>query len=85
MQQGAVAAADELRCFGWIQATSRGTIVGEARCSKQNGPALLEWLRNGTPGDQVHDVLVKYYEDTKIKLHFAYFKVLPEERDTCFR
>ena len=28
---------------------------------------------------------IKYYTDTKIKLHFSHFKVLGPERETCFR
>lgn len=32
-----VAKADKLFCFGWVQKTNRDTLVGEARCTKQNG------------------------------------------------
>ena len=29
--------------------------------------------------------MIKDYENTKIKLHFSHFKILPDERETCFR
>ena len=35
--------ADNLACFGWIQKTN-GKVVGEARCSKRNGPIFQSWL-----------------------------------------
>ena len=37
--------ADKLACFGWVQNTIRGTVVGEARCSKVNGPKFEKYLR----------------------------------------
>ena len=39
--------ADSLGCFGWIQNTPQGHVVGEARCSKAKGPLYKEWLREG--------------------------------------
>jgi hypothetical protein len=30
--------ADALACFGWVQNSEAGTVVGEARCSKKRGP-----------------------------------------------
>uniref|UniRef100_A0A7S3VHB0 Uncharacterized protein n=1 Tax=Chaetoceros debilis TaxID=122233 RepID=A0A7S3VHB0_9STRA len=32
-----VAKADTLFCFGWVQETNKDTLVGEARCTTQNG------------------------------------------------
>uniref|UniRef100_A0A6U1NP13 acylphosphatase n=1 Tax=Fibrocapsa japonica TaxID=94617 RepID=A0A6U1NP13_9STRA len=108
-------AAEVLGCFGWVQNTDHGTVVGEGRCSKWNGPLLVGWLRAGPTaaaeaaaasedeniagslvalanqlprqavGSLVTSVEVKEYEDTKIKLHFSHFKILPDTRVTCFR
>ncbi|CAM9846957.1 unnamed protein product [Phaeothamnion confervicola] len=83
--EAAAAVAEELGCFGWIQHTSRGTLVGEARCRKENGPKVLDWLRRGPAQTAVGRVEVKDYEDTKIRLHFSHFRVLEDERRTCFR
>ncbi|KAG5175229.1 hypothetical protein JKP88DRAFT_339046 [Tribonema minus] len=83
--QAAVHAAEELGCFGWIQNSKVNTVVGEARCSKLDGPKMVEFLRFGPDDARVTEVLVKPYEDTKIKLHFASFLALPDERKTCFR
>lgn len=30
-------------------------------------------------------MVIKDYEDTKIKLHFSHFKILDDARITCFR
>jgi acylphosphatase len=88
-----VAKADELNCFGWTQNVPGGAengenaVVGEARCSKARGPLLQQWLEQGPYPEQasVGDVAIKVYEDTKIKLHFSHFKILQDERVTCFR
>jgi hypothetical protein len=37
--------ADEYGCFGWVQKTKGKTYVGEARCSKLNGPRFEEKLK----------------------------------------
>eukprot|EP00621_Florenciella_sp_RCC1693_P008662 CAMPEP_0182528628 /NCGR_PEP_ID=MMETSP1323-20130603/4635_1 /TAXON_ID=236787 /ORGANISM="Florenciella parvula, Strain RCC1693" /LENGTH=168 /DNA_ID=CAMNT_0024737763 /DNA_START=32 /DNA_END=538 /DNA_ORIENTATION=+ len=77
--------ATQLGCFGWAQNTERGTVVGEVRCAKSVAPAMKEWLAAGPPKSRVDEVTVKDYENTKIKLHFSHFKILPDERQTCFR
>lgn len=84
-RQAAAAAAEELGCFGWAQNTARNTVVGEARCAKVLAPQMKEWLRAGPPGARVDALTVKDYENTKIKLHFSHFKILPDDRETCFR
>lgn len=71
--------ADDLNCFGWIQDTIRGTLVGEARCAKSMGPIFKAWLRSASDDLDVYD-----YPDTKIKLHFSHFKILTPDRRTCF-
>lgn len=76
--------ADELACFGWVQESGADTLVGEARCSKSNGPKFESWLKSGYSEAAVDTVEVKVYDDTKIRLHFAYFKILDKSRDTCF-
>jgi len=84
--------ADDLKCFGWVQTltqptnqkTASLTLVGEARCMKENGRKFQQWLEtevNTTPSAKLD---LRVYEDTKIRLHFTYFKVLDPRRDTCF-
>lgn len=77
--------ADELACFGWVQNTARGTVVGEARCGKLAGKKMREWLKHGPELAEVERLEIKTYEDTKIKLHFSDFAILEDERRTCFR
>ena len=73
--------ADKNACFGWVQLSKRKTIVGEARCrGKMRANAMVTLLMGGNPENKI-----KYYHDTKIKLHFSHFKVLGSERETCFR
>ena len=76
--------ADDLGCFGWVQKTQKATLVGEARCGKLNGPVFEEWLKAGYSPAIIERVQIKIYDDTKIRLHFAYFKILDDDRDTCF-
>lgn len=77
--------ADELACFGWVQNTKHGTVVGEARCNKLNGPKFQKWLeKEGSPLSEITKLDVLVYEDTKIKLHFSDFPILDDERETCF-
>jgi acylphosphatase len=80
----AQAEADELACFGWVQNTARGTVVGEARCAKVLMPRFREWLRAGPPSALVDHVVVRDMPDTKIRFHFSDFKILPDSRVTCF-
>uniref|UniRef100_A0A7S2WHN9 acylphosphatase n=1 Tax=Rhizochromulina marina TaxID=1034831 RepID=A0A7S2WHN9_9STRA len=83
--EAAAVKAEALGCFGWAQSTARGSVVGEARCAKSVAPVMKEWLEQGNPESRVDSVTFKDYENTKIKLHFSHFKILPEERETCFR
>ena len=77
--------ADELACFGWVQNTVRGTVVGEARCGKLAGQKMRKWLEHGPELAEVKKLDIKTYENTKIKLHFSDFAILEDERRTCFR
>ena len=84
--------ADQLACFGWIQDSPKGTLVGEARCNKKIGYTMktflgkIEQSSSNDFGLVVADkVIIKDYEDTKIKLHFSHFKILDSRRETCFR
>jgi acylphosphatase len=85
MRQALTETAEELGCFGWVQNTARRTVVGEVRCSKAVAPQMKEWMKRGPEGAQVDSVIIKDYENTKIKLHFSHFKILPDNRETCFR
>jgi acylphosphatase len=83
-EQAARHEADVLGCFGWIQKSPRGSLVGEARCNKIQGPKFQEWLSHGPNGATGTKMDLKIYPDTKIRLHFSSFKVLEDSRDTCF-
>ena len=76
--------ANEMGCFGWIQQSPRGTLVGEMRCNINRGPLMETFLKEGHEAAKVTDVDTKVYKDTKIRLHFSSFKVLPDDRETCF-
>ena len=74
--------ADEYSCFGWAQQPIDRSIVivGEVRCNKHRGKQMGSWMRRlGT------NVTLMEYPDTKIKLHFSYFKLVDKRRITCFR
>lgn len=79
--------ADDYACFGWVQHAAAGRVVGEVRCNKRLGPEFRKWLEHGPwpRGADVSRADFHVYEDTKIKLHFSHFKVLPDQRLTCFR
>jgi hypothetical protein len=83
-EQSVLKEADEIGCFGWIQKNHYGNLVGEARCSKHRGPLFQEFLAKGPKGSTVTEFDAKIYPDTKIRLHFSTFKILPPNRDTCF-
>lgn len=83
-EQAVLKEADEIGCFGWIQKNQYGNLVGEARCSKHRGPLFQAFLAKGPEGATISEFDVKVYPDTKIRLHFSTFKILPPSRDTCF-
>eukprot|EP01031_Cornospumella_fuschlensis_P036925 gene36925-44797_t len=74
--------ADNYACFGWTQLSEKGTVVGEARCSKARGKVLEDKIAKIS--NKIKDAKILVYPDTKIRLHFSYFKILEPERDTCF-
>lgn len=76
--------AESLGCFGWAQNTAHSTVVGEVRCAKATAPLMKEWLQVGPDKVRIDKVAIKDYDNTKIKLHFSHFKILPDERITCF-
>ncbi len=69
-------------CFGWIQDSPRGTLVGEARCKKDAGKKMIEFITALSSDDKSN---IRVYEDSLIRLHPSSFKVMPEGRNTCFR
>lgn len=85
MEEAIQKKADELGCFGWVQRSFRDSLVGEARCSKTRGPSFQSWLQGGA-GKEAGGIEAEFkvYEDTKIRLHFSYFKIVEDDRDTCF-
>lgn len=52
------AEADNFACFGWVQRSPSGTIVGEARCSKARGPSFQEKLETVSKDVSKADILV---------------------------
>ena len=75
--------ADENKCFGWAQVPRKNVFVGEVRCQKEKGKLFQRWMEgHGDTSGAELDLFV--YPDTKIRLHFTYFKVLDASRDTCF-
>jgi len=76
--------AHDLGCFGWIQRSPRNTLVGEMRCNTNRATIMKEWQQLGTGVAIISHMDIVDYEDTKIRLHFASFRVLPPERETCF-
>ena len=76
--------ARALGCFGWIQYSPDGSHVGEGRCKKHRTESFKNFLLS-SENINVSNSLVLDYEDTKIRLHFSSFKILPENRQTCFR
>lgn len=75
--------ADELAAFGWAQISPFGNVVGEFRGSKTAAKAMTAWFITQIQSESV-SVYIHQYADTKIKLHFSTFKILPAERKTCF-
>jgi hypothetical protein len=81
MIEALTARAADSKCFGWAQKVAvKESVVGEVRCMKKAGSKFKDWLE--TYDDSSKQIMV--YADTKIRLHFTYFKVLDEERSTCF-
>jgi hypothetical protein len=69
-----------------VSRNGTGAVVGEFRGTKRTTPAMKRWLQRGpadaTPGSfRPH---LRDAPDGKIALHFAHFKVLEDERETCF-
>merc|ERR1712146_166114 len=76
--------ADRLACFGWVQPTKAGTVVGEARCNKQAIEIFKKFIAQGPVGAQVSKTNIHTYPDTKIKFHFSDFRILSVSEETCF-
>lgn len=81
--------ADELFCFGWVQdrvEDGKHLLVGEARCRKHRAQEMLSTIESLAVKSGGRAALsFKEYEDSKARLHFSHFKVLPPTRITCFR
>ena len=76
--------AESIGCFGWVQNSKRGTVVGECRCAKKTGPVMKKWLKKGPRNIQIDKADIKDYADTKIRFHFSHFRILDDGRETCF-
>lgn len=82
--------ADELYCFGWVQTSPRQTVVGEARCRKDEGSKLKSHLAllatdSSSAAPFGKAITIQDYPDTLIRLHFSDYKLLDNQRNTCFR
>lgn len=60
------------------------TIHTTYNISKHRGPLFQAYIAKGPEGATISEFDVKVYPDTKIRLHFSTFKILPPSRDTCF-
>lgn len=69
-------------CFGWVQDSSRGTLVGECRCKQDAGKNMMKFITALSSEDESS---MRVYEDSLIRLHHSSFKIMPETRNTCFR
>ena len=85
--------ANEMGCFGWIQRlpvdgnkSNEFKLVGEARCSKVQGPVFHNMIKTDCRSDRIKEIKCNdmIYADTKIRLHFSSFKILEPSRETCF-
>ena len=76
--------AEAIGCFGWVQSSPQGTVVGEGRCSKRTAPSMKAWLES-QKNLGVERAVFKDYPDTKIRYHFSHFRILDDARETCFR
>ena len=64
------------------------TLVGEVRCNKHNSKKIKQWMtsmQHHPEGSFVTGIEIKDYEDSKIKLFFSHFKIVDDNRETCFR
>ena len=78
-------AADAHAAFGWAQVSRGGSgpLVGEYRGATDAAPAFEALLAAGGSGaGPPCDVL--RYRNTLLRFHFADFKILADERRTCF-
>jgi len=77
--------ADGAFAFGWVQVSRNGTgpVVGEYRASAAAAPAFEAALAEGPPGAGL-PCETRRYPNTLLRLHFADFKLLADERETCF-
>ena len=67
-----------------MQNTDSGTVVGEFRGSKAGAAAMKDALRTGPDAADVTRFDVHDYADTKIRYHFSHFRILDDDRITCF-
>lgn len=72
--------ADDVSAFGWVQVTHTGQLVGEFRGAPATAPFFEAALRGG--GARACDVAQN--DDALATLHFADFKYLADDRETCF-
>ena len=77
--------ADDMLAFGWVQVSRNGTgpVVGEFRASAAAAPSFEAALAAGAPGAGL-PCDTRRYPNTLLRLHFADFKLLTDERETCF-
>ena len=55
--------------------------MGEVRCNKDVAAIFYDWFESN---ELIHVRKLKRYENAKIRLHFSHFKILHQERQTCF-
>jgi len=78
-------AADAADAFGWVQVAAGGRVVGEFRGAAAAAPDFEAAMHAaaaaaGAPAP----CATRVYADALISLHFADFKILADDRETCF-
>jgi hypothetical protein len=78
-------AADAADAFGWVQVAAGGRVVGEFRGAAAAAPDFEAALHAaaGAAGARA-PCATRVYADALIALHFADFKILTDDRETCF-
>ena len=77
--------ADEASAFGWVQVTSGARVVGEFRGASMVAAAFEDGMAAAAAAaGAAAPCATRVYADALISLHFSDFKILTDDRETCF-
>jgi hypothetical protein len=77
--------ADEASAFGWVQVTRGARVVGEFRGAATVAPSFEAGMAAAAAAaGAAAPCATREYADTLISLHFSDFKILTDDRETCF-